>query len=163
MNQNNLQSEKIETISWEAREFDIYKRDAKWYVIVVTILLLVIMYTIYIKYWMLTGVAIMVGVVLYLSGTLKPKQIKYIVNNTGIFIDDKLFTYNSDLKIFWFSNVNRIVKLNLISTIKLMPVISIKVPSDKKDKIRNVLLKFLPESDNEGEDWIDKINRFIKV
>ena len=163
MNQNNLQSEKIETISWEAREFDIYKRDAKWYVIVITILLLVIMYTIYVKYWMLTGVTVMVGVVLYLSGTLKPKLIKYMVNNTGIFIDDKLFTYNSDLKIFWFSNVDRVIKLNLISTIKLMPVISIKVPSDKKDKIRNVLLKFLPESDNEGEDWIDKINRFIKV
>lgn len=163
MNQDNLQSEKIETISWEAREFDIYKRDAKWYVIVITILLLVIMYTIYVKYWMLTGVTVMVGVVLYLSGTLKPKLIKYIVNNTGISIGDKLFTYNSDLKIFWFSNVNRVIKLNLISTIKLMPVISIKVSSDKKDKIRNVLLKFLPESDNEGEDWIDKINRFIKV
>jgi len=163
MNQDNLQSEKIETISWEAREFDIYKRDAKWYVIVIAILLLVIMYTIYVKYWMLTGVTVMVGVVLYLSGTLKPKLIKYMVNNTGIFVGDKLFTYNSNLKIFWFSNVNRVIKLNLISTIKLMPVISIKIPSDKKDKIRNVLLKFLPESDNEGEDWIDKINRFIKV
>ncbi len=163
MNQDNLQSEEIKPINWEAREFDTYTRDAKWYVVAIAVLLLAIIYTIYIQYWILTGVVIMVGVALYLSGTLKPKQIKYIVNNTGITIGDKLFTYDNDLKTFWFSDVDGEIKLNLISTIKLMTVISIKVPSDKKDSIRNVLLKFLPESDNKGEDWLDKINRFIKV
>ena len=163
MDQENIQSDKIKNINWEAKEFDTYKRDAKWYVVAIAILLLVIVYTIYVKYWILTGVAVMVGVVLYLSGTLKPKQIKYIVNDKGVFVDDRLFTFTNDIKTFWFSDVDGVIKLNLISTIKLMQVISIRVPKDKKDNIRNVLLKFLPESDNKGEDWIDKINRFMKI
>lgn len=163
MDQENLQSGKIKDISWEAKEFDVHKRDAKWYVVMVAVLLLVIIYTIYIKQWLLTGVVVMIGVVLYLSGTMKPKRIKYVVSSAGILIGDKLFEYSSGLKTFWFSDTDGEIKLNLISTIKLMQVISIKVPSGKKDEIRNVLLKFLPESDNKGEDWIDKINRFIKI
>lgn len=163
MNQNNLQSDNTKIISWEAQEFDVYKRDAKWYVIAITVLVLAIGYTIYIQYWILTAVAVMVGVVLYLSGTLKPKQIKYKIDNTGVSIGEKLFTYDAGLKTFWFSDVDGDIKLNLISTIKLMTVITIKVPIDKKEEIRKVLLEFLPESDNKGEDWIDKINRIIKV
>jgi len=162
MNQSNLQSNKIQPIYWEAEEFEIPTRGIKWYIFVTGILLLALAYTIWISHWILSAVVVMVGVVLYLSGNLKPRVIKYMIDSQGVKVGDRVFQYN-ELKTFWFSNSHKITKLNLISIFKLMPVISIKIPSDMKEKIKNILSEFLPETQNKGEDWIDRINRFLKV
>ena len=162
MNQNNLQSDKIEPIQWEAEEFETHTRDTKWYIIVSCILLLALAYTIWISHWVLSAVVVMVGVVLYLSGRLKPRIIKYMIDSQGVKVGDRIFQYN-ELKTFWFSTSHKITKLNLISIFKLMPVISISIQGDMKEKIKNILSQFLPESQNRGEDWIDRINRFLKI
>ncbi len=162
MNQNNLQSDKIEPIQWEAEEFETHARDTKWYIIVSCILLLALAYTIWISHWVLSAVVVMVGVVLYLSGRLKPRIIKYMIDSQGVKVGDRVFKYNK-LKTFWFSDSDRITRLNLISIFRLMPVISIWIKAEMKDKIRTALSQVLPESQNKGEDWIDKINKFLKV
>ena len=149
-------------IEWEAEEFETHARDAKWYIIVSCILLLILAYTIWISHWILSAVVVMVGIVLYLSGRLKPRIIKYIIDNQEVKVGDKVFKYN-ELKTFWFSKADGVTKLNLISTFRLMPVISIRIQGDMKEKIKDVLGKFLPEAQNRGEDWIDRINRFLKI
>ena len=153
---------KIEPISWEAEEFDIPKRNIGWYVVVGAMLIILLVYTIYVNYWILSAVIVMVGVVFYLTGNLKPRTMEYLINETGIQIGDKVFSYDQ-LKTFWFSRSEGAVKLNLISIFHLMPVISIRVTNELENKIRETLIQVLPESKNKREDWIDRINRILKI
>jgi len=161
-NEKKVQTSKSRAIVWEAEEFKTYKRDSNWYILVSVILILIAAYTIYIQKWVLLAVVIMVGVVMYMSGSIKPRKIKYLVDDSGVLIGERLFGYD-ELKSFWFSDASGENKLNLISTIKLMPVISIMINLGDKEKIREILAKYLPESKNQGEDWIDKINRMMKI
>lgn len=156
------QQTRIEPISWEAKEFDVPKRSIEWYIIISIILIALLVYTIYISYWILSAVIVVVSVVLYLVGSLKPRTMKYLINEAGIQIGDKVFSYDQ-LKTFWFSRSEDGIKLNLISTFHLMPVISIYVTKELENKIRETLIKVLPESKNESEDWVDRINRILKI
>lgn len=153
---------KTSKIEWEAEEFDSYDRDARWYLGAGIVLMLALVYTIYIKQWILTAVALMVGVVLFLSGRIKSQKRRCVIDNNGIEIGDKQFNYDK-LKTFWFSKSNGVIKLNLITVFRLMPVISIHITRELESKIREVLVNFLPESKNQKEDWIDRINKILRV
>ena len=152
----------ITKVEWETEEFDKHKRGAGWYLGLGTILLLALVYTIYIRQWLLSSLIIMIGVSLYLSGRIKPNKIKCSINESGVSIGDKQFGYDQ-LKTFWFSRTEEGIKLNLITIFRLMPVVSIKITNELEPKIREALVSVIPESKNKKEDWIDRAGRILKV
>ncbi|MBU1083140.1 hypothetical protein KKE14_01750 [Patescibacteria group bacterium] len=159
----NEQTEQISSVEWEAEEFETHPRDLNWYVVRGGLLLPVVVYFIYIKNWILLATALMLGVVLFLTGKLKSKILRCKVDGSGVTINDKALSYDQ-LKTFWFSNIKGAIKLHLISTFKLMTVISLNISNiESENKIRSILSQFLPESKNKGEDLVDKVNRFLKL
>jgi len=159
----NNQIEQNELAEWEAEEFEIQPRNLSWYAIRGGLLLLVAAYLVYIKNWILLATVLMLGMVFFLAGRLKPRILHCSISKSGVAVGDKTFGYDQ-LKTFWFSNVKGATKLHLISTFKLMPVISLRTNNiDLESKIRAILSQFLPESKGRGEDLIDKVNRFLKL
>jgi len=161
---NNFQSRPSSTpITWEANEFESHARGMGWYVLVSAVLVLFLAYTLYTHRWILSAVVVMVGVVLFLSGRLQPRRVAYQIDQAGFTMGEQTLTYEQ-LKTFWFSRPRRAsATLNLISTMRVMPVISVKIPMDMVGKAKVVLGQHLPESSNQGEDWIDRLNRWLKV
>jgi hypothetical protein len=162
MEQEVKQPTNIQPVEWEADSFEMHRRSMGWYVLVSAILLLILATTIYFRNWMLGGVVLMVGIVWYLSGRLRSVKVNYLIDDGGLTVGSKLLTYEQ-LKTFWISKTTDQIKLNIISTFRFMPVISILVTSDLVEPIRKALLVKIPESENRGDDWIDRINRFLKV
>jgi hypothetical protein len=152
-----------DSVEWEAEEFETNQHDLSWYAMRGGLLLLIGIYLIYIKNWILLATVLMLGVVLFLTGRLKPKMLRCLADKNGITIGTKAFAYDQ-LKTFWFTNINGIIKLYLISTFKFMPVISLRINDGVlASKIRSILSQFLPESKDRGEDLVDKVNRFLKL
>lgn len=150
-------------VEWEAEEFENEPRNFGWYVIRGGLLLLAAIYLVYIKNWVLLATVLMLGVIFFLSGRLKSRMLHCSINKSGLTIGDKTFGYDQ-LKTFWFSNTKGVTKLHLVSTFKLMPVISLHISGvELENKIRSILSQFLPESKGRGEDLIDKVNRFLKL
>ncbi|MEA1909693.1 MAG: hypothetical protein U9M89_01545 [Patescibacteria group bacterium] len=165
--QNNLQPEEntqknIDLIEWKSREFQSQKRDWKWYAIVSVVLVLVIALALYFSQWLVAAVILMVGVVLFLSNRIAPRMMNYRIDENGVTINDHLVEYGS-LKGFWVVYVENKVYLNLISTTRLAPVITAEIDEGKVESIKKALGKSIPELDEKNEDWIDKINRLLKV
>jgi hypothetical protein len=152
----------IEPIEWETESFETHQRGWSWYVLVIVILLAALAYTIYLHRWVLTGVTVMVGVVLYLSGRLRSERIKCRIDGQGIAVGERVFPYEQ-LKTFWISQSASQLKLNLITTFRFMPVISVMITAELMDRLRQTLGGKLPEAPNRGEDWIDRINRWLKI
>jgi len=156
------QTKNIQPIEWETESFETHQRGWSWYVVVIIILLAVLAYTIYLRRWVLAGVTVMVGVVLYLSGRLRSEKIKCRIDSQGIAVGEKVFPYEQ-LKTFWISQSAGQLKLNLITTFRFMPVISVMITAELMDRLRQTLGGKLPEAPNRGEDWIDRINRWLKI
>ena len=152
----------IEPLVWQAEEFETHRRGWAWYLVTILVLALLITYTVYTRQWLLTGVVVAVGIILYLSNRMKPRLMDYRVDSGGLSIGAKTFAFDQ-LKSFWLHIRDGQTYLNVISTQRLMPVITIKVTGVDINKIREALSKHIPESANQGEDWVDKINRFLKV
>jgi hypothetical protein len=156
------QPDEIQPIEWESDSFETHRRGWSWYLVVAIVLLLVLIYTIYFGRWLLAAVVVMVGVALYLSGRMSPEKVSCRIDNQGVTIGNRTFSYDQ-IKNFWVSKTAGTSKLNLISTQRFMPVISVLVKSESEGMIRTVLSSRLPESKNQQEDIIDRINRFLRI
>lgn len=152
----------FEPIVWQAEEFEVYQRDWKWYLIFIVVEGGLLAYLIYTKQWILAVMAVVIGGLLLISGRLRPRLMQYQIDPQGLTINGRTFPFDK-LKSFWLHDKTGKSYLNVISVLRLMPVITVRINSDDKAKIRGILGKFLPESGHKDEDWIDRINHFLKV
>ena len=156
------QPAEIRPIEWEAESFEVHRRGWSWYLIAAIILLLVLVYAIYVGRWLLGGVTVMVGVVLYLSGRMSPEKVSCRIDGQGIVVGHQTFAYDQ-LKTFWISTTPTTIKLNLISVGRFTPVISLLLKAGMEEEVRGTLGNRLPESKNRQDDWVDRINRFLRI
>ena len=152
----------FEPIIWQAAEFDVYTRDWRWHAIFSLVLVLLVGYAIYSKQWILLAIVLVVGGLLLFSNRIRPRQMTYKIDNSGLNVNDKLYPFEQ-LKNYWFHTKEGRVYLNFVSTSKFMPTITIKINPDQQENIKLALSNILPMSGNSGEDWIDKINHWLKV
>jgi len=155
-------SVEVEPIEWETESFETHRRGWSWYLIAAAVLVLVLIYTIYTGRWLLSGVVFMVGVALYLSGRMSPEKVGCRIDSQGVTIGKRALAYDQ-LKTFWISQSDGAIKLNLISTQRFMPVISLVILPELIEQVRGALGNQIPESKNQQEDLIDRINRFLKI
>jgi len=162
MEQETKQLVEVQPIEWESDNFETHRRGWSWYLIAVAILLLVLIYTIYSGRWLLAGVVVMVGVVLFLSGRMSPEKVSCRIDDQGITIGNRTYLYDQ-IKTFWISKTAGTAKLNMISTQRFMPVISLLIKAGSEEMIRSAFGGRVPESKNQQEDVIDRINRFLRI
>jgi len=84
------------------------------------------------------------------------------IDSQGVTIGKRALAYDQ-LKTFWISQSDGAIKLNLISTQRFMPVISLVILPELIEQVRGALGNQIPESKNQQEDLIDRINRFLKI
>ncbi|MFH0912289.1 MAG: hypothetical protein V1807_01375 [Patescibacteria group bacterium] len=152
----------FEPIVWQAEEFEVHRRDWRWYTILIAAFLVVGGYSWYARQWILLAMAVVVAGLLLISGRLKPRRMQYRLDSAGLHINERTLTFEQ-LKGFWFHNKSGKNYLNVISTFRLMPVITILINAQDLSSLRQALSQFVPEVNRQDEDWIDRINRFLKV
>lgn len=142
---------------WKALEYIHIKKSVSWSVFIIIATIFFIFLGVLENDITIIILAILGGFTLLIFGNKKPKKIIFTIRNDGIQIKNILYKYKN-LESFWiFKECNELV---LHSKKKLMPLIHINLGSENKKYIKNILIKFLPEKE-ENYPLYDAFARFI--
>ena len=134
-------------ISWNApQHFYIEKRpDWYWAVGIITLALAAVAF---IFGQVITGLFVVVAAVaLVLHASRPPRIVYYEVNDRGLLVDDVLYPFLS-LESFWIPHDEFPPKLLIKSRKLLMPLITIIIDEVDPEEIREVMLRYIAETEH---------------
>ncbi len=146
-------------ITWQAKEFKKKAKGRLWYIIWALFSLGIIIFAVLEQSPLMALVFILISVIAYLFSKKEPEKIEFILSKKGVKIKDKLYSYD-ELESFWiFYDPPRKKMISFKSTKILMPYLNIPLTKQDPLKIREYLLKFLPEKEQE-ESFIENLLPF---
>ena len=147
--------------SWEAPEYGHEEKHPKWYWIMGSALLAIIIYAIVTNALLMAITFILIGMLGYVFAEREPRIIQMEINSDEVRVDNYLYPYDG-LKSFWiFYEVEVGIKiLSLHSQKTFLPHIHIPIGNANPILIRETLINYLPEIRQEFT-VIDKLERLI--
>lgn len=151
-----------QAISWQASEYLHHEKRAGWFVayffgsglIALALHLLI-------KDVISTTVVIMMLISVGVLAGRKPKPRQYTIDDNGIDIDGKFFSYRS-FKFFSIMNYGAVDSIYLEPIERFMPSISMYFAPEDEEKITNNLGKYLPYREREP-DMVEKLVHKIRL
>lgn len=145
-------------ISWEAPSF-YYNPQKRYLSVLIAALLSGAVALLIFNYSSLTSIfLILSSLVLLLYGNQKPTISKISVGQSGISVDDIVYSYK-DLKSFWIEyNPGGSKELSLESAKWYMPYVKILLSNQNPIELRSLIISFLPEKEHENL-LVDQIGR----
>jgi len=144
---------------WEASEFS---QNTGWSIWIWLVLLAAAGWAVWAKQWIGLGTLVMVAVVVFLSKNMRPRTFHHQITDAGVMVGDKLYSYDK-LKAFWVVLDGEARSLNLLPDRKWGLLLTLQLGDANVDKVREALLKFLPEEGSRGEDTVDKVGRIFRL
>ncbi len=151
-----------ELYAWEAAEFSKPERSLVWYLVMGAIVVLVTAYALWTARYITAVTVVAIGVVVYMMGRVEPRHIRYTLTGQGVTTGSKLVPY-SEFTGFWIVNTPHAHSLNLARKGKLATNITLPLEGAEIEKIREILVRYMPEVGDAGEDNLDKMSRFLKL
>jgi len=148
-------------LSWEAPEFIYHEKSTLWYILAGVALLALIGGSIFMKEWLAVAVFIILGIFIFRYAEVKPKNIEVGLTNIGVKIGEVFYPFNK-LKSFWLVYEPPIKTLNLETTKRFSPLITIQLENSDPFLVKNILKEHLLEEPERTEDLIDKFSRFLR-
>ena len=148
-------------MSWEAHEYFHHEKGNDWYWWTGLGALILLVLAIY-QGSFLFGVLVLVGwftVVLY--AVRPPRNLKFSLAERGVLVEKTLYPWQT-LKSFWiFYNPPLHKDLSLESKKMFVPFIKIPLGKMEPQKVREIVIKFLPEVEQE-ESLIDNLSHLAR-
>jgi hypothetical protein len=158
---NPPEKNKDNLIEWSAPEFIKHEKDFSWFAAAGIIAAIIFTISLFAKNYIFGIVIILSVFSLYIWAQKEPKKYKFKINPKGIAIGKNIYGYDN-LKSFWiFYDPPRIKYLSIESKKILMPKIVIPIGEEDPNKIRGLLIKFLPEKEQE-ESLTDVLGRHLR-
>lgn len=154
------ETQKSPQIFWEAPSF--YYNPQKRYLSMLVAALFAGATALFIfKYDSLTSIfLILSSLVLILYSTQRPTASKIMIDQRGIWIDEKIYYYK-DLRSFWIEyNPGGSKELSIESRKWYMPYIKVLLNEQNPVEIRSLVINFLPEKEHENS-LADHIGRML--
>jgi len=147
-------------ISWTASEFIAHSKSSSWYMILgaITVVLAVLGY--FFADTMTSIIVVVVALLFGFIGARKPRELPYQVDDHGILIDKKLYTYDH-FKSFSIMQEEGIESIWLMPLQRFAPGLSIYFSPQEGQKIVNLLGTFLPFEERKL-DAIDKLMHRVR-
>jgi hypothetical protein len=148
-------------LNFSAPEFIYYEKGRSWFLGIGILTLVVIGIAVLIKSWFLIGVMVLAMIVFYQYAKANPRDVSCSISDQGVKIGERFYPYQV-LKSFWVVVDLPQSTLYLESTHRFSPFILVHIYNEDLPKIRETLLKFLPEKQTSQEEIFAKINRFLR-
>lgn len=149
-----------ELLAWVAPEFEKQDKSRRWYLIVFFFLAIIAFYAIF-KNWPIMAITfIMIGVTGYLMINRNPREIIFRITHDGIVTGNQIYEFEN-MQSFWiFYNppYEKILSIHLKGS--FVPFLHIPIHSEDPVKIREVLMKFIPEIKQE-KSLVDTVERIL--
>ncbi len=134
-------------ISWKAYEHAYTEKGSEWYwavgIITFTAAVLAIIFgnIIFALFLIISGVA------LSIHASKPPRLIEYSINDRGIVVGDRLYTF-LDLESFWIEHNHPLPHALVKSHKFFMPYLHIPIDEVDPEEVRKILLKYIAETEH---------------
>lgn len=153
--------EEEQKIEWQAPEFEEKSRSKNWYWIAGIAGLTIIIMSIIFKNYLGAFVFLFYGLIYFFNIKRKPRIFNFIISSAGINIGQKLYKFG-ELKSFWIFDQPERKELSVESKHFFTPYIKIPLADQDSSEIRNFLINFLPETEQE-ETIMEILERKLKL
>lgn len=149
-------------VAWQAKEFADYDRNKRWYVLVAVVGVLLTVGALVIQQWLTAVVFALATFVVMRHAGDKPRTVSYGISRLGVTVDDTFYPF-SELKQYWIVYNPPVRTVSFQRTSRFKPIIKMNMGEVDPDAIRAAVKDHLPELPKQGEDFIDKFSRFIRL
>ncbi len=148
-------------LHWRAPEFEKSDWDRRWYLIATLILAAIIIYALVSNSPIMAITFILIGIVGYIYLQKEPRILDFMITYDGIIAGKEIYEFR-DIKSFWIFYEPHIRVISLRMKGKILPHIHIPVHNQDPVKIREELLKFIPEKEQELT-MVDAIEKILRL
>jgi hypothetical protein len=148
-------------VSWTASEYIDHARGAGWYALlaVATLALTGGIYLVS-KDYFASALMPIIGVVIGIFASRKPRQIRYELSDSGLKIEEKFYPYNQ-FKSFAIIRDGALLSINLLPIKRLMVPVSAYFAAADEEKIIDTVGTHLPYEER-GLDGVDRLSRRLR-
>lgn len=148
-------------VEWTASEFVAHNKNAGWFAAIGGAGALLAAAVYFITHDIVSAVIIIVVAILFaVSGSRKPRVLHFRVNDSGLAIGDKFYSY-SEFKSFSIMDEGAFSSIMFMPMKRFMPQISIYYEPKDEERIVQVISHFLP-MENRDHDMIDNLVKRIR-
>ena len=149
-------------MKWEAPEYEIYEKSKNWYLGMTITLAVISIYALLKDSPIMAITFILIGVVGYLVLNKKPALVKFKINDDGIVANKQIFEFEV-IESFWiFYDPPHEKILSLKTKGSFLPYSHIPIANEDPVKIRELLIKNIPEVEQE-KSLVDIIERVFHL
>jgi len=148
-------------LSWQTAEFEKQEKGKDWFIVFGIGIVVLVIISLIAKAILPAVTFILLGAVIFIFSKRPPREIKFSIRKDGVLIDNKFYEW-SNLASFWiFYKPGEPKVLSLRSRKPIMPYIHLPLGSESPIGLRRVMMKYLPEEEQE-ESVIDEMARRLK-
>ncbi len=148
-----------DNLKWKIEEPDLMPKTAEWFWALGILAFAVIVFSILLKNYLLIIIVGLAAFIIYSSKNKKPDLLNFRLDNDGLYIGHKFHPYD-DFESFWIFPAKDTEERELVLRHKrhLTPLLMAPFHNDDEQRIRRILNKHLPESE-EKESLIDLLRK----
>lgn len=142
--------------SWDAREYEQHERTPRWYIIMISIGILLVVYGIFSDNFLFSLIIILAAIILFLQSRQAPQNVSLAITELGVSVGGRFYPY-AELGDFYVIYTPGTTKMLYIETKSLFrPKLRMPLEDQNPLEIREVLLDVLDENlDKEDEPIAD--------
>ncbi len=145
----------VETLyHWSSPSHVFIPRGKKWLTYVILTTLLIILILLFIREFFIIAPVLAVAFLSYVLASVPPSEIEHRITNQGV-ISGKHDYLWEELYDFWFTEKHGHTVLNIDSQIRFPGRIMLVMPKKDEEKIRNILIRYLPFREIPKTSWLD--------
>lgn len=146
---------------WRAREFEQPQRSRRWHLFAALFLVLIISFAVYIDAMVMAIVFILIGIVGYIYMGKESRVLDFIITYDGILAGKDFYRFKN-LESFWIFYEEDLKVISIHTDGYLTPHVHIPLSDQDPVEIRDILIKYLPEVEQE---WtiFDRLEKLIKI
>jgi hypothetical protein len=139
---------------WSSPSHVFIPRGKKWLTYVVLITLLIILVLLFIREFFIIAPVLAVAFLAYVLASVPPTEIEHRFTSQGV-VSGKHDYLWEELYDFWFTEKHGHTVLNIDSQIQFPGRIMLVIPEKDKEKIKNILIRYLPFREIPKTSWLD--------
>ena len=150
-------SEEIEVKTlhhWESAAHVFIQRGKKWITYVILITLLITLILLFIREFFIIAPVLGVAFLAYVLASVPPENIDHKLTTQGVISGKHNYLWE-EIYDFWFTEKHSHTILNMDLQVGLPPVIILIIDSKDKEKIKSILLRYLPFREVPQTGWLD--------
>lgn len=147
-------------LEWESPLRPFKRRDTKYFLNLVLIILVLAVILVFVQEFLLIGVLLALLFVSYVLGTVEPEKLAHKITNQGITTGNRSYLW-SELEDFWYVEKYGSDILNVSTKVRFPARLMILVPFIDRDKVKKILLEYIPFREEAPRSWMDDATAWI--